>query len=140
MAKSVLSRPDFIGAFASGLCILHCLFAPLFFVAHPVVYQAVSHRGHYHGDGFWALLDYVFLFISLLAVWFAHRPQHSWWVKAGLWGGWACFGLGLLLEDHLVTGAGMMYLGSGVLVLTHLVNLRWGNRKPSLPRTKKMQA
>ncbi|MBC6995128.1 MerC domain-containing protein [Neolewinella lacunae] len=128
MAKSTLSRPDFIGAFASSLCIVHCLLAPLFFVAQPVVYhQVVSHQGHHHGEGLWGCLDYVFLLVSLLAVWFAHKPQRSGWVRGGLWGGWACFALGLFLGERLVGGEGMMYLGSGILVLTHLSNLRWRN-------------
>lgn len=73
----------------------------------------------------WAMLDYLFLFVSLLAVWYSARHTSSRSVRLLLWVGWAGFAAGLLLEaGAFAFGKWLMYAGSVALVVTHVVNFR----------------
>jgi hypothetical protein len=124
--NSFINKPDLVGMLASGLCAIHCAMVPLFFAAQPLVYEAISeagHHGHEHGHGLWASLDIVFLVLSLIAVHYAAKASHQPKTRAWLWGGLGVFAAGLLME-YLGMVGWLMYVGSAILVITHLVNFR----------------
>ena len=115
---------DWFGAAASGLCALHCAVTPLFFVTRPVLESTVDF--HHHGSGFWSLLDYVFLALSLIAVWYSARHTTHKGGRRLLWDAWVLFAVGLLSEVfHFHQGIWLMYIGSITLVVTHLYNHRY---------------
>ena len=118
-----LGYSDFLGAVASGLCAIHCALTPVFFAARPVLETTMGK--HSHGPGFWALLDYLFLVLSLAAVWYSARHTDHTGIKRALWGAWSIFAIGLLSESfHFHHGIWFMYVGSITLVVTHLYNHR----------------
>lgn len=122
-----LRYSDFLGVAASGLCAIHCALTPVFFAARPVLESTIGH--HHHGDGFWALLDYLFLVISLVAVWYSAKHTHHIGIKRVLWVAWGVFAVGLLSEIfHFEYGIWLMYLGSIALVVTHSYNHRYCKR------------
>ncbi|MEM6722874.1 MAG: MerC domain-containing protein [Bacteroidota bacterium] len=119
-----VGRSDVLGALASGLCAIHCTLTPLIFAAQPMIEGAVGE--HAHGSSFWAAFDYIFLALSLLAVWFSARHTHHKNIKWILWISWFVFAIGLLSEPfHLPFGKWLMYGGSISLVITHLQNYRY---------------
>ncbi|MEM7484923.1 MAG: MerC domain-containing protein [Bacteroidota bacterium] len=126
MGKSVgkiekLSYADLLGVASSGLCAIHCAATPLFFAARPVL-ESTMHQ-HHHGAGFWALLDYLFLVLSLVAVWYSSRHTVHKGIKKVLWGAWVVFAIGLLSESfHFEYGKWFMYIGSIILVVAHFYN------------------
>ncbi len=125
--SSISKKSDLLGIFSSGLCAVHCAITPLFFAAKPLFEQAVDHprHGDGHGPSGWAMLDYVFLLLSLLAVWFSTRHTNSRPIKTALWASWACFAVGLVLEmQYLVWGKWLMYAGSIALIAAHMANMR----------------
>ena len=117
-------RSDLLGAVASGLCAIHCTLTPIFFVAKPVLDGALV--DHADCSGIWAVLDYVFLVLSLAAVWYSARHTNLAIIKWILWIAWVVFAVGLLSEPlDLSHGKWLMYAGSITLVITHLQNYRY---------------
>lgn len=116
-----MSYSDWLGVATSGLCAIHCALTPVFFAAKPVLESTVGE--HHHGSGFWALLDYVFLVVSLSAVWYSARHTHHKGIKIVLWGAWVVFAIGLVSEPfHFQYGKWFMYAGSFTLVVAHVYN------------------
>ncbi len=112
---------DWLGVAASGLCAIHCTLTPLFFAAKPVLESTIGEHTH----GFWAALDYVFLGLSLLAVWYSARHTTHTVLRWVLWVAWGVFAVGLLSELlELSFGKWFMYAGSISLVIAHLKNYR----------------
>ena len=118
---------DWLGISASGLCLVHCALTPLIFTAKPLYYGMIGKQVHHHGA--WAALDYVFLVLSFLAVWYSARNTPFTSLKWVLWGAWTVFAIGLLLESqHLAIGHWLMYVGSITLVIGHIKNFYHGQR------------
>jgi hypothetical protein len=118
-----MNYSDWLGAAASGLCAVHCTLTPLFFAAKPIIAGTVD--AHNHGHGLWGALDYVFLVLSLLAVWYSARHTTHTTLKWVLWAAWAVFAFGLLAELlELAYGKWFMYAGSIILVIAHIKNYR----------------
>jgi len=119
-----IGQSDILGALASGLCAIHCTLTPILFAAQPVIEGAVGE--HAHGSVFWAMFDYIFLVLSLVAVWFSARQTDHQKIKQILWISWAVFAFGLLSEPlHIPFGKVFMYAGSIALVITHIQNYRY---------------
>lgn len=116
-----LSFSDLFGASISALCAIHCAVTPLLFASKPIIESALGE--HSHGEGVWATLDYVFLVLSVIAVWYSSQHTSHVKIKWILWIGWIFFAVGLLLlrVEHFY-GQLLMYSGSIVLVITHLQN------------------
>ncbi len=118
-----LAYSDWLGVAASGLCAVHCALTPLFFAAKPALAGVVGEHAHAHGHGFWGLLDYIFLVLSFLAVWYSARHTIQPALKWVLWAAWWGFAIGLLLEPYeLASGKWLMYAGSFTLVIAHIKN------------------
>lgn len=124
ITKSRQTRSDLLGAAASGLCAIHCTLTPLLFAAKPLLDGTVGE--HAHGGGFWAVFDYVFLLLSLAAVWYSARHTSHPTIKWVLWVSWVVFAIGILAEPLALSfGKWLMYAGSISLVITHLQNYRY---------------
>ena len=116
-------RSDLFGAAVSGLCAIHCTLTPLFFAARPLLETSLHDLPH--TAAWWASLDYVFLLLSLAAVGYSAHRTDSKAIRVTLWGAWAVFACGLLLEPLEISLAkAMMYAGSAALIVAHLLNHR----------------
>ena len=122
--QNKLGRSDILGVTASGLCAIHCTITPILFAAKPVMEGTLGE--HAHGSTFWALFDYVFLILSLVAVWYSARHTSLTSIKWVLWAAWLVFAFGLLSEPlEIPYGKWFMYAGSITLVIAHLQNYRY---------------
>ncbi len=118
MKTDFLSRKaDYIGITGSVLCLVHCLVTPVLLLT-----TAVLHHDHLRIG--YLSLDYVFMGINIIAVYFATRANHSLFVKRALWGFLALFAVAILLEDVNEAFHLLGYAASAGLVMTHLINLR----------------
>ena len=116
-----INRSDILGASASALCAIHCTLSPLLFALKPVLES--TNGNHSHTAGCWAALDYIFLVISLVAVWYSARHTNHSNIKWILWAAWGLFAFGLLSEPFdLSFGKWLMYGGSFTLFITHWKN------------------
>lgn len=119
-----LNWSDFLGIIASGLCAIHCAITPVFFLAKPLLEH--SKASHSHDNVFWASLDYVFLVLSLIAVWYSSKHTSHKKIKWILWLAWLVFSIGLvseIVEFHY--GIWLMYAGSIALIIAHVKNYQY---------------
>ena len=122
-----LNRSDLLGAIVSGVCAIHCTVTPLFFAAKPVLEQVVSTEAH--ASPWWAALDYIFLALSLAAVWYSARHTSHRVLKWVFWLAWIGFAAGLFSEHwDLAYGKWLMYAGSATLIVAHIQNIRYCKR------------
>lgn len=111
------SRTDVLGLGSSLLCLLHCLAVPVlvgFFSAVP-------------GNN-WHQLDYLFLALALVAAVGTTRRTHDAPVMMLLWGGFALFALGMLIENWLPDFPAYVLHGPGsiIMIVGHVRSLRVG--------------
>lgn len=117
-AEVVDKKADYVGIVGSILCIIHCLAAPVL-----VVTSSLLRTDQTLQAGFLSL-DYVFIAINIVAVYFATRHHSTSPVRMALWGFLLLFSIGLLLEDVSPVFEYVAYAASAGLVFSHLMNLR----------------
>ncbi|GAB3325403.1 hypothetical protein GCM10027299_23470 [Larkinella ripae] len=84
------SKADYIGITGSVLCIIHCLITPILLISSTLL------TDHTLRVGFLSL-DYVFILVNIVAVFFASRRAREPYIKLGLWSFLAVFAGALLL-------------------------------------------
>jgi len=129
-SEKINGSSDTLGAFASALCLIHCLATPLLFLATA---HGGAHDHHAHGAEsvpmLWEVLDYFFLIISALAVSYSTRNTSLKWMPALLWSSWGLLTLMILNEklhlfhiDHI-----FVLIPALSLVGLHLYNRKYCN-------------
>ncbi|MEM8582641.1 MAG: MerC domain-containing protein [Bacteroidota bacterium] len=116
-------KSDVVGALASGLCAVHCLSTPFLFVA-----QTCSVTGCCEtSPGWWSMLDYLFIGITLVAVYFSSRNTSKSWIKYALYGSWAVLTLLIVNEKLELAPLSELwkYGAAFALVGLHLYNLKY---------------
>ncbi len=116
--KSVHShnKADYIGILGSALCIVHCLLVPALAFGSTVA----THHEHHAGL---RSLDFLFILINGVAVYYATRNHKSLPLKIFLWGALVLFSFSLLFEGKHVVFSWLGYAGSALLIIGHLINL-----------------
>jgi hypothetical protein len=117
-----LRKPDTIGAIVSTLCVVHCLLTPLLFVA-----QSYTATHSHEAPFWWKNLDYLFILISIIAVYESTKKSTNKLIKAGLWMSWIILFLLILNEklvwiefDEIIT-----YAVALTLSMLHIYNLNY---------------
>ena len=117
-----LRKPDTIGAIVSTLCVVHCLLTPLLFVA-----QSYTATHSHEAPFWWKNLDYLFILISIIAVYESTKKSTNKLIKAGLWMSWIMLFLLILNEklvwielDEIIT-----YSVALTLSMLHIYNLNY---------------
>lgn len=116
--KNILQNSDLVGMISSFLCVIHCL-------AMPIVLSVYSaSNGHHHHETH-DPLDYMFIFLGLIAVLFSTRNHHSTpMVKVLLWASFALFAFGIAFKTAGHAFEYVSYLGSIGLIAAHWLNYR----------------
>jgi hypothetical protein len=119
-----VQKSDFIGMSVSALCFVHCLVTPFLFVVQTC---SVSASCCSSSPLWWQTLDYVFLGISLIAVWFSTRKSVKQWVRIGLWVNWLVLGGVILFKEEVIsyTFENIIFIPAITLILLHLYNNRF---------------
>lgn len=120
---SIKQKSDIFGATASTLCLIHC-------VATPFLFLAQAHTSYHSGDEipvFWKSLDYIFLVISFLAIYWSAKTTAKEWIKFVLWGSWAVLLFVILNEkiQLLPLPEYVIYFPSISLIFFHYYNLKY---------------
>ena len=108
---------DKTGITSALLCTVHCMVIPALFL---VKYWQADNNA-FTLPNWWEKLDYVFLAISLWAVY--HSAAHARFVqvKISLWFFWCLFALAVVFDKTLHM---LAYVASAGLIVTHLINLK----------------
>ena len=115
-------KSDAIGAFASGLCMMHCLSTPFFFIA-----SACSSSCCNNAPEWWQWMDYLFLGISFFAIQQTTKSSIKEWVVPGLWVSWATlffFIINIKLE-WVQLAENLKFIPAFMLVGLHTYNMRY---------------
>ena len=122
MLNFSINKSDAVGAISSGLCMIHCLATPFFFVA-----AACSKSCCAATPSWWLWIDYIFLVISFMAVLHSTKTIKISFVKYGLWISW----VGLLLfilnvsYGYWDVSDNIKFIPAFSLIGFHLYNLRY---------------
>lgn len=118
MKTDLLSRKaDYVGITGSVLCIIHCLVTPVLLMTTAVLHDEHLRVGYLS-------LDYAFIGVNIIAVYFATKSASSPAIRKALWGFVALFAVGILLEDAGPAFRLIGYAASAGLIMTHLLNIR----------------
>lgn len=110
------NKADYVGILGSLLCIVHCIAMPVLALG-----SAFGHDHHLH-IGFLSL-DYLFILVNAVAVYFATRNHRSVFVNVLLWSALVLFAVSLVFEERNVAFRWLGYVGSALLITGHLINL-----------------
>ena len=106
-------RADYVGIAGSVLCLVHCLVTPALALGSTFTVNSHAAPG----------LDYLFILVNGLAVYFATREHKVLPLSLVLWGASGLFAVSLLLEDTVPVFRLGGYLGSVLLIGGHVYNL-----------------
>jgi len=113
---------DIIGAFASALCMLHCLATPIFFIASVCSSSCCSNT-----PTWWQGIDYFFLGVSFLSILQATKSTTKTWVSTGLWINWS-FLLVIIINMNLEwfqLVENIKFIPAMALVGLHFYNMKY---------------
>ncbi len=96
------------------LCIIHCLLLPVLVLAGS--FSDEAHR--------WEWLDYGFILLATVAVFYATRRLKSTFLRRGLWLSLLCFGGAIVLHEHHPVALYASVASSLLLALFHLGSYR----------------
>ena len=103
---------------------IHCLITPVLLMTSALLADDALRIGYLS-------LDYVFIGVNIVAVYFATRHAASPAIKRSLWGFLSLFTIAILLEDVSDAFEYLGYAASLGLVVTHFFNLRLGRANHS---------
>ena len=121
--KALIMKSDFLGAFFSLLCLIHCILTPIIFISGCAI--AAGSTDHSTSELLWGSFDYIFIIISLIAVFFSSKNSKSVYIKYALWLCWAIVSFYLINEKiHLLElNEITLYISASYLVILHSYNL-----------------
>lgn len=117
---SIKQKSDFLGAASSALCLVHCTATPFLFIAHATHFPSEV-------PTLWKSLDYIFLIISFVAIFWSAKTTSKEWIKFALWISWGILFFMILNESMhwLNLSEYFIYIPSLSLVLFHIYNLKY---------------
>ncbi|MDW7691435.1 MerC domain-containing protein [Flammeovirgaceae bacterium SG7u.111] len=119
MKERLLKYADLIGISGSVLCLIHCLAVPIIALFSAGLTSAHQHLGV--GN------DIIFMFVCLVAVYFAVRTAASSSIKIALWVFMGTFFISMSLGRNFHELEWMEYLAhisTLGLIITHIVNIK----------------
>ena len=120
--KLIIKNSDYIGASTSVLCMLHCFATPLIFLS-----QSAAINISLEITFLWYSLNYMFLFISFIAIYYSVKNSSNFLVKVLLYLFWLLLsaliineGLSIFPVPELYT-----YISAFSLSSFHIYNLKY---------------
>jgi len=110
---------DQIGILSSTLCLIHCLATPFVFVAKSCTATCCKETPLW-----WMFIDFLFLAISFIAVFWSSKNTTKNWIRVSLWVSWTLL-LMVILNEHLTLfnlPKTAIYFPAFSLVILHFTN------------------
>ena len=113
---------DNVGIIASSLCMIHCIGTPFLFIA-----KACSTSCCSEAPVWWQLIDYLFLIISFVAIYFVTNNTTLNWIKIAFWITWFVLFISILNHTFPVveTPKYFTYIPASAIIILHFYNLRF---------------
>ena len=120
--KIININSDHIGVTASSICMLHCYFTPLLFLS-----QATSVTFTQEIPFLWQSLNYLFLLISFLAIYYTAKNSSKLSVKVLLVSTWLILSSLIINEFFEIISIPELYTYAAAISLSglHIYNLKY---------------
>ena len=117
--KGITINTDSIGIFAGALCMIHCIATPFIFIV-----KACSATCCADAPLWWTIIDYVFIVISFIAIYFSTKNSRVKWIKFALWISWGLLLITILNHSLLILNLNkyFIYLPASSIILLHIYN------------------
>ena len=113
---------DNIGIVAGFLCAIHCIATPFLFIAKACTATCCS-----DAPSWWLIIDYLFLIISFMAIFFTSKNLTIKWLKNAFWISWIV--LLFTIANHSINIISLpknsIYIPSILIVILHFYNLQF---------------
>lgn len=118
------SKADAIGIIASSLCLIHCVATPFLFIAKAC---AVSCCASSATPYWWKWIDYLFIVIAFVAIYYATKNSTKKWVKVALWVSWGILLFTIFNESLAIITLpeSFIYWPAISIVLLHFYNRKY---------------
>ena len=115
---------DRLGIIAGSLCMIHCIMTPFFFIA-----KACSTVCCADAPIWWRLIDYIFLAISFIAIYFITNKKTLNWIKIAFWVSWFILLITTLNHTFLIFDFHKYstYPPATAIIILHFYHLRFNN-------------
>ena len=123
MVSKIDINSDYMGALASGLCIIHCIATPILFIAQTC---SATKACCVDSPMWWSAIDYIFIVITFFAVYQSGRNSSKNWVKYALMANWTLLTLLIVNQGLELVSISDNYKYAAALGLIglHIYNLR----------------
>ena len=113
---------DSIGIIASTLCTIHCIVTPFIFIAKACTATCCS-----DAPSWWLMIDYIFLIISFLAIFFISKNLTIKWLQTAFWVSWSLllFSIANHSIDIVQLHKNFIYIPSGAIIILHFYNMQF---------------
>ena len=113
---------DTIGIIAGSLCAIHCISTPFLFIA-----KACSTTCCADAPIWWIMIDYFFLLISFLTIFFISKNLNIKWLKISFWASWSLLLFSILDHsfDFFFLPKNFIYLPSFLIIALHFYNVKF---------------
>lgn len=120
--KLIIKNSDYIGASTSGLCMLHCFATPLIFLS-----QSAAINISLDITFLWYSLNYMFLFISFIAIYYSVKNSSNFLVKVLLYLFWLLLSALIINEALSIFPVPELYTYISAFSLSslHIYNLKY---------------
>lgn len=120
--KLIIKNSDYIGASTSGLCMLHCFATPLIFLS-----QAAAINISPEITFLWYSLNYMFLLISFIAIYYSVKNSSNFLVKVLLYLFWLLLSALIINEALSIFPVPELYTYISAFSLSslHIYNLKY---------------
>ena len=120
--KLIIRNSDRTGVVSSGLCMLHCFATPFLFLSQSsLIFISVDFTLT------WFILNYVFLFISFIAIYHSVKNSTNRFIRIFLYLFWVVLS-GLIINESLEIFSipeAATYFSASSLICLHIYNLRY---------------
>ena len=121
--NKIAASYDNVGIIASTLCAIHCIATPFLFIAKACSAAACCADTPI----WWQLIDYLFLGVSFLAIFFISKNLTIKWLKLSFWVSWILLLFSIL--DHsfnfLYLPKNFIYIPSFLIIALHFYNVKF---------------
>ena len=114
------SSYDRIGIIAGSLCMVHCIGTPFLFIAKACASTCCS-----EAPIWWLLIDYLFLIISFVAIFYSLKKIVNFWFKFSFWFSWVL--LFICILNHSISLLYLphyfIYIPATAIIVLHFYNI-----------------
>lgn len=116
MIKKLPYVSDRVGIIASVVCLVHCLIFPVLVILRIPLSEWLHE--------FWHSLEYIFLAISFVAVFFSARSTVKPWMRYFLWTSFFALAASILLKHYEAVFDTVAIAAALILITAHILNIR----------------